>query len=448
MNNVCVDSTERKEICKNNVPVSTMKESTLHSTALSSCDDDSNNLPEYILNALYRLWNIPQNNGNGEAVFRIVQVPLSAQQKVWILRVPQGENAEWQPALKEGNHHIVIRLWKSSCNWWNCNYQPDPEIQRLATSEAAAYRIAHRVLSHLRIPRVLHFESEQTLPWAIFEYVDSQVCATSFLDSMIPVRHEFGFDEPHPRWGRLPVESCHKYGDLLMQQVVIPLHRQWWQSPQDANGLIGFSKEEPHGLRYLDMIRLYQDYMRNVLLPVKDLQESFLQHAILLLQQIIMRLDIEAKDQGIATVEDSSSSLPCVPCHMDLQPQNLIFTCSCQSTNPDVLSVLDWEDAAYADCRFELLLVGRKVMANQQQADRLWKAYEVSMGVTLGPIEPWLRLETTHSLTTLVLQAVAGGGRNSWEQLEDIQQKFVRECQRLAELGWEFCSCKGFPSQK
>lgn len=432
--------------------------STLYSSsALPSCDDDGANVPGFILNDLHQLWNIPEKDRGDEAVFRIVQVPLSAQQKVWILRVPPCENAEWQPVLQQGNHHIVIRLWKSSCSWWNCNYQPVPEVQRLALSEVTAYRIAHRLLSHLRIPRVLHFASKQTLPWAIFEYIGDRAISggwdTSFLDSMTPVRHEFGFDEPHPRWGRLPVESCHVYGDLLLQQVVIPLHRQWLHSERDTKGLLGLSGEETtlRGLRYPDMINLYQHYMSQVLVPAKDFQEPFFQHAIFLLQQTIILLEAEATEQGLVTGKGSfCSSLPCVPCHMDLQPQNLIFTCRNRSAQPDILSVFDWEDAAYADCRFELLMMGRKVMANRQQADRLWKSYEVTMGVTLGPIEPWLRLETTHSLTTLLLQAAVGGGRNSWEQLEDIQQKLVREFQRLAELGWEFCSDirKSVPAQK
>lgn len=428
-----------------------MKEqSTRHTSVLSSCEDNCDGtLPDFISKALSQLWNLPVNNSNAETAFRVVQVPLSAQQKVWILRVPPCENVEWQHALQQGNHHVVIRLWKNSCNWWNCNYQPILDVQRLAFAEVTAYRIARPLLPHLRIPRVLHFASNQTLSWAIFEYVGpysqavsvSNVWDTSFLNSMIPVRHEFGFDEPHPRWGRLPIESCHMYGDLLLQEVVIPLHRQWQsQSNGDTTGLLGVSKETTRGFRYLDMIHLYQQLMSGVLVPMKDLQSPFFQHAILVLKQVITRLVIEAKDQGLIAGEESSSSPPCVPCHMDLQPQNLIFAYSNQSNKPVIVSVLDWEDAAYADCRFELLMMGRKVMANRPQADRLWKSYEGIMGVTLGPIEPWLRLETTHSLISLLLQAVVGGGRNSWEQLEDVQQKMIREFQRLVELGWEFCS--------
>jgi hypothetical protein len=422
------------------------EQSTRDFSASSSCGNDDSNLPSFIAKTLYQLMNFPEvNNVGGETLFRIVQIPVSAQQKVWILKVPPCENRAWGPALEEGNQHIFIRLWKSSGNWWNCNYPP-AEIQQLALSEVTAYRIAHRLLSELRVPRVLHFEATPQ-PWAIFECVGpySQQCIswdTSFPDSMIHVRHEFGFDEPHPRWGRLPIESCEQYGDLLLQQVVIPLHRQWQsQSNKDPMGLFGFAKESlTPGLRYSDTIQTYQQLLNDVLVPNLSEQRPFIQNAIVLLQQAVERLEMEAVKQGLLEVQDSSTSPFCVPCHMDLQPQNLMFTRSDLATQPRIVSVLDWEDAAYADCRFELLMMGRKVMAQRQQADRIWKSYEEIMGVVLGPIEPWLRLETTHSLVSLLLQAVAGGGKKSWEQLPDIQQKIIREFKRLEGLGWEFCS--------
>jgi thiamine kinase-like enzyme len=415
-------------------------------SASSSCAADDSNLPGFIAKALYELWNLPESTGN-ERGFRIVHIPVSAQQKVWILQVPPCENRAWRPALEEGNHHVVIRLWKSSGTWWNCNTASTQKIQQLALSEVTAYRIAHRLLSsELRIPRVLHFEATPQ-PWAIFECVgpySKQGISwdTSFLDSMIHVRHEFGFDEPHPRWGRLPVESCEQYGDLLLQQVVIPLHRQWQsQSHKDATGLFGFAKENSTpGLLYSDMMQTYQQLLNDVLLPNFSRQTPFVQNAITSLQQAVKRLEMEAAKHGLMKVQGSSISPFCVPCHMDLQPQNLMFVSSNLAAQPKILSVLDWEDAAYADCRFELLMIGRKVMAHRQQADRIWNSYEEIMGIVLGPIEPWLRLETTHSLVSLLLQVVAGGGKKSWEQLPDIEQKIVREFKRLEGLGWELCS--------
>jgi hypothetical protein len=61
--------------------------------------------------------------------------------------------------------------------------------------------------------------------------------------------------------------------------------------------------------------------------------------------------------------------------------------------------------------------------------------------VDLGDIEPWLKLETVHSLTTLVMQSMnlLGGGRNGWENKPDLDQKIQREFARLFLLGWDFC---------
>jgi hypothetical protein len=130
---------------------------------------------------------------------------------------------------------------------------------------------------------------------------------------------------------------------------------------------------------------------------------------------------------------------------MDCQPQNLIFVCDKEEQSHSISSVLDWEEAAYADPRFELLLLCRKVCANPEQAKTLWNRYAHHMSQTyhlsMGPMEPWLRLETVHSITTLLLQTMdmLDGGRNPWETKPDLWGKIEREFQRLAQSGWGFC---------
>jgi hypothetical protein len=145
----------------------------------------------------------------------------------------------------------------------------------------------------------------------------------------------------------------------------------------------------------------------------------------------------------------NSKSLTPALCHMDLQPQNLIL---CRrkrdvySVNivPHVSSVLDWEEACYADPRFEVLVMGRKVCASRQQAERLWDHYSQYLKekhrLEVGPIEPWLKLEATHSITTLLMQSMdlVGGGRSPWESKPDLLGKIKREFCRLKVLGWDF----------
>ena len=151
---------------------------------------------------------------------------------------------------------------------------------------------------------------------------------------------------------------------------------------------------------------------------------------------------LKTLDQCILELSDNAfeiNPLPGVLVHMDCQPQNFIFGKSGDKTF--ICSVLDWEEAAFADPRFELLLLCRKVCANRKQADCIWKTYAKECQPLIGDIEPWLRLETIHSITSLTLQSLnlLGGGRNPWESHREILEKIEREFCRLVPLGKGFC---------
>jgi thiamine kinase-like enzyme len=396
--------------------------------------------------------------------------------------------------------------------------------------------------SSLVIPQVLYVDMENCNnsdddvvdPWAIFEYVGPHnprfffTSRSSNIDNnngsndndntgninyniyddywtrnMILVRDEFGFSEPHPRWGRVPVDQCLAYATTVLTQLIIPLHdsfqrlyneattctrgngspstrnnhgiienkrrTEFLESLQDLSGWTSDNDESSHekrGYTYETMIELYQsawqemsstmdsnsnidptnshDNMNN-----SNVEDRRLRQTIQLLGQCIGQLQRES---------ETIQLLPPVLVHMDCQPQNLLFARRCRgdgqqqqqqsSSSLHVSSVLDWEEAAFADPRFELLLLGRKVCANQAQADHIWNLYETQRSnnhdnnnIQLGPIDPWLCLETVHSLTTLLLQAMdlAGGGRSPWESKPDLWGKIEREFARLAARGWTFC---------
>jgi thiamine kinase-like enzyme len=126
-------------------------------------------------------------------------------------------------------------------------------------------------------------------------------------------------------------------------------------------------------------------------------EDAKLNRAVELLGKAIQQLHEEAKEFGLDCTSPSplSSFLPPVLVHMDCQPQNLLFARAKDKRRPLIVSVLDWEEAAFADPRFELLLICRKVCANRSQADQVWKTYREELPQpNLGPIEPWLKLET------------------------------------------------------
>jgi len=394
----------------------------------SSISDST--IPAYIIQFLKKEF------GEGIVANGKAQEMQSAQQEVWILsNVPVAE--KWMEALETGNHHVVVRCWKGASRWWNLNNHHSDGVQVLALAEIAGYRVAHTALhgNTLQIPQVIFASFEDEFPWAIFTYVGPKsLCFTQIMEhdnywfeGMVKVRLEFGFEEPHPRWGRVPSEEVLNYANEVLRTVTMPLHR----FINDKRGLLDWSYlgNEGKGITYQDMTLLYRTALTRIMENTQD--DTKVAAHIRALSQCIEHLHLESI---------KVHPLPPVLCHMDCQPQNLICYKE-RDCGPKILAILDWEEAAYADPRFELLLLARKVCANRKQADAIWVTYHDEFGVDLGDIEPWLKLETVHSLTTLVMQSMnlLGGGRNGWENKPDLDQKIQREFARLFLLGWDFC---------
>ena len=385
----------------------------------------------------------------------------------------------------------------------------------------------------------------------------------SYLNSMTKIRTEFGFDEPHPRWGRVPVDQALQYARTILQEVLIPLH---CYSSRVGNGIlvegegqrrqqqqislfhqddrnININDDVGVAQTYSSMVRVYRQVWKEVTLNQQQKQKQNQRElkeqghcceADLRIKECIKRLE-----RGLQVLEETINSndktiipqLDPVLVHLDLQPQNIIFgkknplffpspsivkaTAVDYHNSPDysgeteeenhlnddeptVFSVLDWEDAAWADPRFDLILLCRKVCANRDQANALWFDYanallsfeeermktdddnddddnnnnynsdddnnnkknekqndeevytdttNTSMGCPtlsessrqknlIGPIEPWLQLETVHSITTMLLQStdLLNFGRNPWETKKDLWGKLQREFTRLDNL--------------
>jgi thiamine kinase-like enzyme len=417
---------------------------------------------------------------------------------------------------------LVVRIWKGGSRWWNLHQPTAAAVQALARSEIAGYRVARHCLRRsvpdpdtitttttttthhqrnchelntptttvdchggdpspthrpaLRIPRVRYEclpepqrdAAGNAAPWAVLEYIgaDGDLSTDdSWITGMIRTRTEFGLDEPHPRWGRVPTERALEYTLLVLRSVILPLHRSMNATPNHddipgIDGLHGYRNccsgdrteaNNPRGIGFSDMLQLYERTVHklNALVTTPATRDDRkLAKGVELLAFAVTKLQ---KDASFLAESSILSLLPPVLCHMDCQPQNLMFVkCATTSLSPtasptpddpvlrvEVSSVLDWEEAAYADPRFELLLLCRKVCANRSQADRVWETYRRELPQPhLGPIDPWLRLETVHSLTTLLLQAMKVGGRSPWESQPDLWGKIQREFQRLPD-SWD-----------
>jgi Phosphotransferase enzyme family len=441
---------------------------------------------------------------DAESVIQSVQEVKSAQQRVWIVTVQKSHQCNrlqtWSEALENGNHRLVVRQWRGASRWWNLHHSytvpavtaaSEPEyhvvesverriaLNHIAQQEVWGYKSARDVFLQgstacvIRIPQVLHFqpliEGNTTkdgsnlaqidelgplqYPWAVLEYVGPVSTTyregmetrpdTDWINGMVLIRHEFGFDEPHPRWGRVPEDSCLEYAMMVLKEVILPIHAFRWKNPFDdkANG------RRP--IQFCDMVDLYQSKLDSCLKRSVSLETPLGSREYTPLESNIAKLE-----QAIRELHELKNTVPStargVLCHMDYQPQNLFFGKSRNRVHSGVpktdaassswiTSVLDWEEAAYADPRFDLLMLCRKVCANRNQAKHLWQTYQDAMSLFdtywpdggMGSMDPWLMLESVHSITTMLLQATAGGGRNSWESQTDLWNKIDREFQRL-----------------
>jgi hypothetical protein len=417
---------------------------------------------------------------------------------------------------------VVVRRWLRASRWWNLNRSSSSQtenrssaddqdggdkdcssassIRDAAAWEIAGYRVARRALPSL-VPRVLYSsadhhqhrppptqsaaavretneDSDQGLrcpcagPWAVLEYMpprrggsSSRSSSSQWVRGMVMVRHEYGFDEPHPRWGRVPADRSLEYALLVLNQVVIPLHRlRWCREMQQLDGYDGTnSNKRQNGYTFVYMVSVYEKAHASIATlavrpdgdPGSSGCDGDTDHAAAKFSRAAQRLGegVRSLRRLLAGPDDGAAAIPPldpVLCHMDYQPQNLQFS----EEDPRVVSgVLDWEEAAYGDPRFDLLLLGRKVCANEAQARAVWEEYNnhqawedpqpndaadgrkkkvhTERPDRLGPLEPWLHLETVHSLASLLLQAAGEGGRSPWETQPDLWGKIERELVRL-----------------
>jgi hypothetical protein len=415
----------------------------------------------------------------------------SAQQKVWIVQVERDNNnnnttnhdtdggameisllsALWNDCLGQSQNRLVVRQWRGGCQWWNLHR--NHSVATLAHAERQGYRRSREAIMTtmdeenygyhpIVIPRILHSEmtSPETslpvqqqqqqqqhdpdwFPWAILEYVGQDslyfqgtLLDTTWVEGMVRVRPEFGFEESHPRWGRVPVERALDYARMILCQVIIPLHT-------GSNGMERMNNTyDQDAVTYQSMVVVYQHAYQDLMKHPRvahdlsyyyyqsdemdtDLQRRF--HQILDLVQNAIQEVLPSYAKSIPTVD-------MVLVHMDLQPQNILFSRGGDDppTVSRVMGVLDWEDAAMADPRFELMMLGRKVCADRDQAEAIWARYAEQTNQNLGPLLPWLQLESIHSLLTMLLQSMdmLNGGRNPWETSKDLWGKMEREVER------------------
>jgi hypothetical protein len=212
-------------------------------------------LPPQLREVINKILSRVNNNhgyANGQYELQGIREEKSAQQQVFILQLAlETEATRNRDSLKEIISCIDdVRNDEPQDNNWSC---PTIAIQsgrnRLVLliwsggvvdhngGICIGYQVARQALSSVssgvpRIPMVLLFDQgwtdmDQTkgnqfsFPWAVLEYVgpDSLYLPLEqvdrfYFDVMMKVREKFGFDEPHPRWGRVAVDKSLQYAQI------------------------------------------------------------------------------------------------------------------------------------------------------------------------------------------------------------------------------------------
>jgi hypothetical protein len=67
---------------------------------------------------------------------------------------------------------------------------------------------------------------------------------TTHVDSMIPIRMEYGYNETHLRWGRLPIELCIPYTTYILRSFIVPLHSYYLRTENENTILVSHQSEQ------------------------------------------------------------------------------------------------------------------------------------------------------------------------------------------------------------
>lgn len=222
----------------------------------------------------------------GSSALVSIDEAKSAQQRVFIIKFNANidtvkSSSPLPKILESGGYRLVLRIWKGGSRWWNLNQAKN--VRALASTEVAGYQLAHTALQD-KIPKLIYFSIDQEgPPWALLEYVGeasarfdetSKVYDQYWTKSMIKVRDEFGFSEQHPRWGRVPVQESLSYAVRVLDQIILPLHKFFFENPavayeSQAQFLFGPFEGEK-GYTYDTMVCLYKDSLDNMQNSMKN----------------------------------------------------------------------------------------------------------------------------------------------------------------------------------
>ncbi|GMI45001.1 hypothetical protein TrCOL_g9319 [Triparma columacea] len=361
----------------------------------------------------------------------------------------------------------VLRVYVGASSWWNLYLDSCPSDllppAEISTSEHLCYTLTQKYYDQAppsfgpRSPSMRTFQPSvlgSSSNWLSLSYVPH----TPF-PHMIPDRVEFGFLEPHPRHGRLEPRDCLGYCCMVLEGYFYRVCKGAWKegggkgevNPRDVVGRVEKVMKEVEGRgvgggRAEEVKRMASELGRDYFAGVEEWRGG----------------GEEGANDGGERSEKTVPYLPPVVVHCDLQPQNLCLgtaqdvggerregtwtrrednDTTTTTTTYFIEGVVDYEEARFADPRFELMFMCRRVCCDLEQASIVWgmfSEFSKGEGWEVGGLEGWMKLECLVTLAGCVVRGSGMGeewikkeGRGEGRQdQEEEWRKYEREIER------------------
>ncbi|GMH78773.1 hypothetical protein TrLO_g1477 [Triparma laevis f. longispina] len=236
----------------------------------------------------------------------------------------------------------------------------------------------------------------ESLPYILISYLPS---SDYLIKNMIKYRTEFGVENvPHLRWGRL--DDASRYVECMLEFV----HLNFLNFSTHEKNLESNFKLLESKITIPSMRTRFNELKTNLLnnecknIPCHmDLQP---QNVLCEVEGFEEKVDVRDENGEFIDVDNSEvdpalnlNDLLTVSSKLSTLLPSTRFTFPHSSASLKVTGIIDYEDTSLLPPQYELILLGRRVLKNEDEVERMWKKFEEMVGENMGEWREWLEVE-------------------------------------------------------